>query len=515
MSHFIPFISKKMKIPFKPYKAEDADIFTIDAIHQKYWKDFCDVCYPHFGFENEEDRERTYEQKYDTFRQCHNMLKEYFDWNEELMFKVSEEDLKRFKNAYSLFANLSTKDNATLPMLLVLLRMQQSIWNRLREDRRMMDYVYPRNYFLTYDNYEKYEMGSYEDFPSDEHIMTNIGDLEKRICDDLLNERRWDDGWVREIEDFCYHHTDFEENDKIEWDVTVGELAQKLSGHVLRSFNYALHESFTKFECNVAKGSGDVVKAVVYRLFMTYQSSLPEVKTIFDDYPAHLCMSKMIQTREELINEFKQTKLGAHWFECIMLPEGLEKVGKYLINHRDTISVDEESHFFYLLDEICIMTDILQGNISKYWLNVEFEDAESVQRQDKELKNNPHKVNPVVDAVKEQTDQDNPPSPLNSISPFTSAVIDTTKAEAVIALLRQLMEGKTKPKDVLMPVRAAMDAGVIRRPTWEEFYKEFGSYRLKSKTSFSDYTNPDKSPYTGADFQMMKEKFRQLMSEGQ
>jgi hypothetical protein len=133
-----------MKIPFKPYKAEDADIFTIDAIHQKYWKDFCDVCYPHFGFENEEDSERTYEQKYDTFRQCHNMLKEYFDWNEELMFKVSEEDLKRFKNAYSLFANLSTKDNATLPMLLVLLRMQQSIWNRLREDRRMMDFVYPR-----------------------------------------------------------------------------------------------------------------------------------------------------------------------------------------------------------------------------------------------------------------------------------------------------------------------------------------------------------------------------------
>ena len=115
----------------------------------------------------------------------------------------------------------------------------------------------------------------------------------------------------------------------------------------------------------------------------------------------------------------------------------------------------------------------------------------------------------------EQSEQDNPPSSLNSTSPFTPAVIDTTKAVAVIALLRQLMEGKTKPKDVLMPVRAAMDAGVIRRPTWEEFCQEFGSYRLKSKTSFSDYTNPDKSPYTGADFQMMKEKFRQLMSDGQ
>ena len=44
---------------------------------------------------------------------------------------------------------------------------------------------------------------------------------------------------------------------------------------------------------------------------------------------------------------------------------------------------------------------------------------------------------------------------------------------------------------------------------------ELSAIRVKSKTSFSDYTNPDKSPYTGADFQMMKEKFSQLMSEGQ
>ena len=392
-----------MKIPFKPYKAEDADIFTVDAIHQKYWKDFCDVCYPHFGFENEEDGERTDEQKYDTFRQCHNMLSEYFNWNEELMFKVTEEDLKHFKETYSLFINLSANDNATIPMLLVLLRMQQSIWNRLREDRRMMDYVYPRNYFLNHDCYEKYEMGTYEDLPTDDHTLANIGELEKRICEGLIDERKWDEGWIREVDDFCRHHTDYEENDTIEWDVTVGELAQKLSGHILRSFNYALHESFTKFECNVAKGSGDVVKAIVYRLFMTYQSSLPEVKTFFDDYPAHLCMSKLRKTREELINEFKQTKLGAHWFECILLPEGLEKVGKYLINHRDSISVDEESHFFYLLDEICIMTDILHGNISKYWLNIEFEKIDIIQPQDEVHQGITDQVNPVVDAITELT----------------------------------------------------------------------------------------------------------------
>ena len=98
---------------------------------------------------------------------------------------------------------------------------------------------------------------------------------------------------------------------------------------------------------------------------------------------------------------------------------------------------------------------------------------------------------------------------------FASTVVDASKAHEVIMLLRQLMEGKTKPKDVLMPVRAAMEAGVIRRPTWEEFCQEFGSHRLKSKTSFSDYTNPDNKPYAGADFEMMKDKFRRLLTEGQ
>ena len=98
---------------------------------------------------------------------------------------------------------------------------------------------------------------------------------------------------------------------------------------------------------------------------------------------------------------------------------------------------------------------------------------------------------------------------------FSSIVIDVRKLDAVVALLHQLMEGKTKPKDVLMPVRAAVEAGVIRRPTWEEFCQEFGSWRVKNKSSFSDYTNPDNKPYAGADFEMMKDKFRGLVTERQ
>lgn len=93
---------------------------------------------------------------------------------------------------------------------------------------------------------------------------------------------------------------------------------------------------------------------------------------------------------------------------------------------------------------------------------------------------------------------------------FAAAVIDNAKAEAVIELLRRLMIGKQKPKDVMMPVRAAMEAGVIRRPTWEEFCSEFGIDLLKSKSSFSDYTNPARKPYEGEDFEALKSQFLKL-----
>lgn len=378
MSHFIPFISKKMKIPFKPYKAEDADIFTIDAIHQKYWKDFCDVCYPLFEFERIEDGERTYEQKYETFRMCHTMAIDYFKWNEKIVFKVGEQDFKRFKDAYDLFISLSTADKASIPMLLVLFRMQQSIWDRLRKDRLMMEYIYPRECTI---NYGQYEIDHLEHFPEDENTISDIDDIDKFICNKLAICRDYDEMWARAFEDFENHHSDEYQGEPIEWDNTVGDLVCELADHILHSYNYSLHEFIHKYSEIVTEGKGDVVKAIVYRLFLSYQSSLLEIKKVFEDYPAKMCISKLEQRRHCLIKEFKDTKLGAHWYECILLSDGLEKVGKFLMNHRDVITIDDEAHFFHLLDEICIITDILRGNTKKYWLNVDFIDGTETDKK--------------------------------------------------------------------------------------------------------------------------------------
>ena len=86
-------------------------------------------------------------------------------------------------------------------------------------------------------------------------------------------------------------------------------------------------------------------------------------------------------------------------------------------------------------------------------------------------------------------------------------------ADKVISRLHVLMKGKLKPRDVLMPLRAAIEAGAIRRPTWAEFISEFGS-KLASKASLSGYTDPTKDKY-GDDpqFWAMVEDFRQMIRQ--
>ncbi len=98
---------------------------------------------------------------------------------------------------------------------------------------------------------------------------------------------------------------------------------------------------------------------------------------------------------------------------------------------------------------------------------------------------------------------------VGEVDQFAQAVVDAAKTEAVITELRRLMEGKTSPRDVMLPVRAAMEVGVIRRPTWGEFNSEFKD-RIKSKSSFSSYTQPENIPYQGPDFDAIKEIFRLL-----
>lgn len=92
------------------------------------------------------------------------------------------------------------------------------------------------------------------------------------------------------------------------------------------------------------------------------------------------------------------------------------------------------------------------------------------------------------------------------------------KAEDIIALLRKYMSGidHSKPKDLMMPVRAAFDAGVIRKPTYGEFKRVLPDLVPKNSSSFDQYLRNDSltpHPYgTIPAFTEMVTAFRALVA---
>lgn len=91
---------------------------------------------------------------------------------------------------------------------------------------------------------------------------------------------------------------------------------------------------------------------------------------------------------------------------------------------------------------------------------------------------------------------------------FELLVTKPAKAKEVVAMLHEYVDRQTQPKEILKPIRAAMDAGIISRPTWGQFCAEFGEKCLKQKSSLSHYTGTYE--YNGADFKLLVEAFKKI-----
>jgi hypothetical protein len=68
------------------------------------------------------------------------------------------------------------------------------------------------------------------------------------------------------------------------------------------------------------------------------------------------------------------------------------------------------------------------------------------------------------------------------------------RADQIIAILHKMIDGCTEARDVVKPIRAAIDAGVIDRPSWPVFLAEFPN-AVCAKSSFERRTNPDDDYY--------------------
>lgn len=90
-------------------------------------------------------------------------------------------------------------------------------------------------------------------------------------------------------------------------------------------------------------------------------------------------------------------------------------------------------------------------------------------------------------------------------------IIKSECAERVINKLLSLVKDKKGPKDKVMPVRAAIDAGAIRRPTFAEIQDTFGK-GFVSNSSYHNYTNPDQHPYdANPSFTLLVSEFKKIV----
>lgn len=99
---------------------------------------------------------------------------------------------------------------------------------------------------------------------------------------------------------------------------------------------------------------------------------------------------------------------------------------------------------------------------------------------------------------------------------FAQCVTKPERAEAVINRLKDLIKDLTKPRDIMRCFRAAKDAGAIHKPEWKAFCSEFGSDKIKSKTSFNDWLNESYNEYdrnsNKASLDVLIEEFKKLIT---
>lgn len=98
-------------------------------------------------------------------------------------------------------------------------------------------------------------------------------------------------------------------------------------------------------------------------------------------------------------------------------------------------------------------------------------------------------------------------NPTASVFPFIN---DSKNADLILSKIKKYQSGKTKAKDLAMPVRAAIDAGVIRRPSFCE-YDDVEGFAKIPKSSLSDYTKPSLHPYDGASYENIVKEFKNIV----
>lgn len=466
---------------YEPLSESESKIFNIKEIHKRYWKKFCDRFYKNFRFPVGTDWD--YEKKFEYF--CNSKIQgdEHSNYAQRFL-QVNNDELKQLKECSEEF--LKQKDGYDIvPELFIFVRKMRRLSAKLENDSRIISLVcpYSRDERIDYTKYLITEKSSF--LPKSKDWPTIRETIKSEACDRMLWEMMDSDSYSQYTNDMMI--TDDFEGNVIPFNPTDENIAFVVD-EIFENQVYWYNESLKRYMrvCPTkGKGSeGNELMALLYRLFVSYRDSLKDIKDILDESPSPLKLVELQKERNHQIRHFGYNDYGKHWMACVTHENGIQNVAKYFIHHRDHFTDYNERDFFYTLDKICIIDDILQGNADKYGLNISYPD--DWMKPSREAAENEKKTSKAQQVAKQ-----------NIIPVF------------VYEKIKSFQEGKTKPRDFMLPVRAAVEVGLMSRLTFED-YGATGLMNNQCESTYYDYLKEDKIIYKIKEYQRILKDFKQL-----
>ncbi len=261
-----------------------------------------------------------------------------------------------------------------------------------------------------------------------------------------------------------------------------------------------------------------------WQLVSTYRSTLPDIQRDVSGCTPKILYRELCSTRRCHLVGFVRSQLSRRW-DIVEDDDETWRTFANNIPFDDPARSREVSEFFHLLDSISIINDILMGHGEEYGIDMELIVPEELEVEEiHELKSEPVSTaetktglgnegnfapvatneehpSPVVveDDGQELSKPWVPAASLEERGQYGLAMslsVNSKKAQMVMQELEELIAGKSKPKDIVRPIRAAIKAGVLIRPQYKEFCKLFPDVKV-SRSSYDDYLKDDNTAYKG------------------
>lgn len=353
-----------------------SSIFDITKLHQKYWKKFCDTFYKYLGFSSdkdgtyEADKDSAYEDKYKTF--CKSKVQNEERCHPKIHTQVKEADLKHLKAMEEKLFTLKDRDEL-ISTLYYYVRTTQCTSKKIEHDIWVIKITNPRCEKIDYSQYKldgtkHFEKGN-DFWPNIRETMKNS--MNEAMLKDILDRESFDH-YTQDYELKKWEERDFFKPNPA--DESAVFLVNKILEEKTCCLNKLLEELSTLLQDSSKYQAEFKLDHFLYHLFTTYGCSLPEIKKKVDELPSPRDLQELAKLRDSLIKEFSQTSIGNEWIMCMENENGIKYITNYFLNRREELTEEDEEQFFYQLDKICIIENVLKGNAKKYDLDIAYPD---------------------------------------------------------------------------------------------------------------------------------------------